>query len=171
MGNWLLCANNASIYIWMIIIIILTDRFIITWPTANISISQVVIESFTNLNTSLGQFQLHCQMFTRKYIRILALLERLLQLVQLIRGKCRTRSACNAGERMVYILYMRLLMGNFHTGANHLIEIITVESCAVAHSDRVRRCWHCRRFLRRRRPALRNRQARRAVDLCGKHVY
>lgn len=46
------------------------------------------------LNACLGQFQLHGQMFARKDVRILALVESLLQLVQLVRGEGGARSAC-----------------------------------------------------------------------------
>lgn len=50
--------------------------------------------SMDYLNACLGQFQLHGQMFARKDVRILALVESLLQLVQLVRGEGGARSAC-----------------------------------------------------------------------------
>lgn len=63
----------------------------------------------THLNACLRQFQLQRQMLARKDVRILALVERLLQLMQLVCGECGARSACG-GRKRLEILYMRVFL-------------------------------------------------------------
>lgn len=78
------------------------------WSTYKLTHTQIqVIVISTNLDACFGQFQLHCQMLPREDIRILALVERLLQLVQLICRKGRPRSAC-VWWKWVQILYTRV---------------------------------------------------------------